>query len=175
MKDYTPLTLSYRNDDDRAYGLAGMIFTLGSLDALDSIQTVSIDNDGPMVTFTHPYYHCMAPTVSARAVWDMLNRNFYLTASMVVGNIMARAMVLDGDNVPSSLLNEIFDEIKAEGAESLSLEDDELNEIYGQILRQSRRLFGNPRLHEPLRRMSGLLSSRRHMSGIDIIEELQGL
>lgn len=173
--DYTPLTLAYRNDDDRAYGLAGMIFSLGSLDALDAIQDVSIDSDGPMVTFTNTYYHCMAPTASARAVWDAMQRNFYLTASMVVANVMARAMVLDRTMVPSGVLDEIYDEIKTEGESSLDLEEDEVKHLYDNILLQNRRLFGNPRLHEPLRRMSGLLALRRSMTGADIIDELQEL
>lgn len=173
--DYIPLTLAYRNDDDRAYGLAGMIFSLGNLDALDSIQEVSIDADGPMVTFTHPYYHCMSPTASARSVWEAMKRNFYLTASMVVANVMARSMVLDRANVPSTLLDDIYKEIKADGEDELSLEEDEISQLYDHILLQNRRLFGNPRLHEPLKHLSGILAIRRTMSASDIIEELQGL
>lgn len=175
MNDYKKLTLAYRNENDRAFGLAGMVFTLGNLDALDSVQGVTIDTDGPMVTFTHPYYHCMAPTASARAVWDVMKRNFYITASMVVGNVMARAMVLDGTQVPDSLLDEIFDQVKAEGEDTLMLDDDEIESLYGQILQQSRRLFGNPRLHSPLRQLSGILAGKRTLTGLELIDELQEL
>ena len=51
------LTLHYSNEDDRAYGLAGMAISLAALDAIDRISSVSLDAEGPMVTFSHSYYY----------------------------------------------------------------------------------------------------------------------
>lgn len=34
------LTLTYLNEDDRAYGLAGMAISLAALDALDRISSI---------------------------------------------------------------------------------------------------------------------------------------
>lgn len=37
------LTLEYSNEDDRAYGLAGMAISLAALDAIDRIAEVNLD------------------------------------------------------------------------------------------------------------------------------------
>ena len=50
------MTLTYLNEDDKAYGLAGMAISLAALDAIDRVAGVSLDSDGPMVTFSHQYY-----------------------------------------------------------------------------------------------------------------------
>ena len=60
--------LTYQNEDDRAYGLAGMAISLAALDALDNVVFVSLDSDGPMVHFTHSYYLCGSPVLSPKAV-----------------------------------------------------------------------------------------------------------
>ncbi len=43
------LTLKYQNEDDKAYGLAGMAIALAALDALDRVAGVSLDAHGPKV------------------------------------------------------------------------------------------------------------------------------
>lgn len=98
------LTLSYRNEDDRAYGLAGMAISLAALDAIDRVAAVSLDSDGPMVSFSHEYYFSGSPSVSPKATWSNLLHNFYITSAMVVSNVMARSMVRLGREVPDSIL-----------------------------------------------------------------------
>ena len=55
------LTLKYQNEDDKAYGLAGMAIALAALDALDRVAGVSLDSDGPMVTFSNEFYFSALP------------------------------------------------------------------------------------------------------------------
>ena len=47
-----PFNLTYLNEDDRAYGLAGMAISLAAFDAIDRVASVSLDSEGPMVNFT---------------------------------------------------------------------------------------------------------------------------
>ena len=49
------LTLKYQNEDDKAYGLAGMAIALAALDALDRVAGVSLDSDGPMGSISNEY------------------------------------------------------------------------------------------------------------------------
>ena len=64
------LTLAYLNEDDRAYGLAGMMISLASLRAIDRVAEVSLDSEGPMVEFSHEYYFPGSPSISPKSTWD---------------------------------------------------------------------------------------------------------
>jgi hypothetical protein len=60
------MTLQYKDEEDRAYGLAGMAISLAALDAIDNVTSVSIDTEGPMVTFSEEFYFSGSPTVSPK-------------------------------------------------------------------------------------------------------------
>lgn len=169
------LTLTYLNEDDRAYGLAGMAISLAALDAVDRIAYVSLDADGPMVTFSHEYYFTGSPSISPKATWNNLLHNFYITSAMVVSNVMARSFVRLGEEVPDSLMKDIYGEIKAEGEDTCALEDDEVDSLYRKTTTGMRRIFANPRLHPAIEEFARTLSRRRTLSGTEIYDELRAL
>ncbi len=166
------LTLNYSNEDDRAYGLAGMTVSLAALDAIDKIVEISIDADGPMVTFSQEYYYSLSPAVSPKMVWENLIRNYHITASMVVANIMARSLVRLGEETPKDVLDKIYSEIESEGLETCGLEKDEVEAFYNKIYMQNRRIFANPRLRPAITELARILSRRRSLSGLEIRDEL---
>lgn len=169
------LTLSYQNEDDRAYGLAGMAISLAALDALDSVTGVDMDSDGPMVSFAHSYYFCGSPSISPKATWHNLVNNFRITTSMVVANVMSRSMVRLGTNIPADILDTLRDNVCLEGEQTCSLEKDEARQFFDSALSYSRRIFQNPRLHPQIREFASTLSRRRSLSGLELIDELHRL
>lgn len=166
------LTLTYLNEDDRAYGLAGMVISLASLNAIDRVAGISIDADGPMVEFSHEYFFPGSPTISPKATWDNLVQNFHITTAMVISNVLARSVVRLKEETPSSLLNQIFEEVEKEGRDTCALEEDEIENLYNNALARSRRLFHNPRLHPAIDEFARLISRRRTLSGMEIRDEL---
>lgn len=166
------MTLSYSNEDDRAFGLAGMAVSLAGLDAIDSIVDISLDADGPMVNFSQEYYYSLSPAVSPKSVWENLIRNFHITASMVVGNVLARTLVRLHEDLPKDVEREIYSEIEAEGEETCGLEKDEVEAFYHRILMQHRRIFSNPRIHPAITELAGIISRRRRLSGLELREEM---
>lgn len=169
------LTLTYSNEDDRAYGLAGMTISLASLNAIDRVVEVSLDSDGPMVDFSHDYYFSISPVVSPKAVWDNLLRNYHITASMAVSNVLARSLVRLGEEVPRDVMQTIYNEIEAEGIETCGLEEDEVKSLYDRILMQNRRIFLNPRLRPAIAELARVISRRRRLSGVELREALDYL
>ncbi|MBD5371371.1 MAG: hypothetical protein HDR80_10175 [Bacteroides sp.] len=168
-----PLTLQYSNEDDRAYGLAGMSISLAVLDAIDRVVEVSIDTeDDPMIDFSQDYYFSASPAISPKAVWENLMRNYHLTASMVVSNLMARSLIRLGEDIPADIMDAAYREIEAEGRDTCGLEDDEIKRIYDKILMQNRRIFGNPRLRPAVSQLAQLISRRRRLSGSELRDEL---
>jgi len=167
--------LGYRNEDDRCYGLAGMAISLASLNALDSVASVSIDYAGPMVRFTGEYYYGGSPSVSPKAAWHHLIENYRLTSSLAVGNILARCLIRDGGTDPTDMLEDLLITMRAEGAEICQLEDDELDNLITNILSRSQRIFGNPRLMPALNDLAGIIRTQRELSGRSLAEEMHML
>lgn len=168
-----PFSLTYINEDDRAYGLAGMVISLASLDAIDRVAQICLDADGPMVEFSHAYYFSGSPSISPKSTWDNLVQNFHLTTSMVVSNILARSLVRLKEAAPGEIMAQIYDEVRKEGEETCSLEDDEIENLYNNALRRSQRLFSNPRLHSAIDEFARIISRRRSLSGMEILDELR--
>lgn len=165
--------LQYSNEDDRAYGLAGMAITMASLDALDRITEVFLDAEGPMVTFANNYYFSAAPSVSPKVVWENLMTNFQLTTSLVLSNVMARSLVRLGEDAGDDVYDEVRSLVREEGRDICSLDDEESDLVFEKMLRHSRRLFHNPRLHPAVKQLAGVISRRRRLSVIDLAEELE--
>lgn len=175
MKEEIMNSLKYRNEDDRAYGLAGMLYSLGTLDGLDTVAEVYLDSAGPMVTFSHSYYFSGSPSISPKATWENLVRNFHLTSVMAVSNVLARTLVRDHENPPQDILDELYEVISAEGREECSLEDDEIKNFYDRVHNYGLRLFGNPRVHPALRDLTSILARYRRLSGREVREQLEYL
>lgn len=169
------MTLHYINDDDRAYGLAGMAISLAALDALDRVASVSLDAEGPMVTFSHEYYFCGSPTISPKAAWNNMLSNFNLTSAMVLSNVMARSLVRMGNEVPDEIMDMLHTEIVNEGRETCSLDEDEVDVLYNRARTYLRRIFHNERLHPAIDELVRTLSVRRSLSGTEIADELHQL
>lgn len=167
--------LFYSNEDDRAYGLAGMAISMASLDALDRITEIFLDADGPMVSFSQSFYYPESPAVSPKVVWNNLISNLQLTTSLVLGNVMARSLVRMGAEADAGIYDEIRSLVREEGKDICSLEEEEADEIFDNVMRHSRRLFNNPRLQPAVRQLAGVISRRRRLSVIELAEELEML
>lgn len=169
------LSLQYSNEDDRAYGLAGMAISLAALNAFDRIAEVSLDGDDTMVEFSNEYYFSGSPSISPKSTWDNLVQNFHITASMVISNVMSRSMVRMHRDVPVEVLGTLHEEILREGRDSCGLEDDEIDALFNRTLNYSRRIFANPRLHPAIDEFARIISRRRTLSGNEIRDELRML
>lgn len=164
--------LQYTNEDDRAFGLAGMAISLASLDALDMITDLFLDAEGPMVTFSNSFYGVTSPALSPKAVWNNMLNNFHLTTSLVMANVMARSLVRLGEEPGEKVIDEIRGLVREEGSESCSLDSEEADILFNRVMRQSKQLFLNPRLHPAIKELAGVLTRRRRLSAIDLAEEL---
>lgn len=167
------LTFTYLNEDDRAYGLAGMAISIAALDAFDRVVEFSLDAEGPMVAFSHEYYFSGSPSISPKTTWNNLIQNFYITSSMVVSNILARTMVREKKPLPLQQLHLIRDEMVAEGEESCGLDPEEVEQMYSRALSRLRRVFDNPRVHPAVDELAHIFSRKRTLSGREIYDELR--
>jgi len=164
--------LTYRNEADRCYGLAGMAISLATLDAFDRVALATIDTTGPMVEFTGEFYYSGSPSVSPKATWERLMENYRLTSTLAIGNILARCIARDGGTDPTDMLAELIPTLRTEGKEVCQLEDDELDRFIENVLMHANRLFGNSRLRPLLTQLARNIRSQRTYSGRSLAEEL---
>lgn len=164
--------LAYINEDDRAYGLAGMAISLASLDALDRIDDVFLDADGPMVNFNHSYFVSFSPSVSPKSVWNKMLSNLHLTTSLVMSNVMARSIIKFGEEPGNDILDTLRNLVREEGMEMCSLDADEADLLFNRAMMQAKRLFMNPRLHPAVAELAEVITRRRRLTAMDIAEEL---
>lgn len=167
--------LQYESEDDRAYGLAGMGIALAAMDALNWVAELNLDADGPMVSFSHAFYFSNSPSVSPKAVWHRSVQNFKVTSMMVMANVMSRYYVRLSQQVPPEVLGYVRDTMTEEGAESCSLEADEVGQLFNITMRDCHRIFSNPRLTPRVTEFAGTLGRLRRMSALEVADELHRL
>lgn len=167
--------LRYSGEDDKAFGLAGMAISLASLDALDRIEEIFLDSEGPMVRFSHLYFHTLSPSLSPKAVWNNMVRNLHLTASLVVSNVMARTMVRLGEMANREVFNELRELVREEGRDACELDIEEADAMFDRVVRQSHQLFHNPRLHPAVKELAGVISRKRRLTMMELADELEML
>lgn len=167
--------LTYRSEEDRSYGLAGMAIALAGLDAINTVVRVSLDEDGPMVLFSNEFFWGTSQGASPKAHWHSLMRNFRITTSLVLANVLSRCLIREKGADPTQMLQALYPVIEEEGKEVCELEPDEVKRFYENVLMDSHRTFANPRLHPYVDRLVQVISTRRTLSGREIAEELHAL
>lgn len=166
-------SIQYSNDDDRAYGLAGMAISLAALDALDKVASISLDANDTMVTFSQEYYYSLSPGISPKVSWNNLIGNYNITAAMALSNVMSRWLVRRGEEVPREIMDMLYEAISEEGRDTCSLDDDETLSLYNRVDSYMRRIFRNERLHPAINEFVRILSLQRTLSGSEIADELR--
>ena len=169
------MQLTYIDEDDRAAGLAGMMISLATMDALDSLVSASLDAEGRMLRFGDSYYLGMSPAVSPKAVWETTMRNLHVTASLVLANIMSRSLLKGRGEIPEPIKREIYAAVEAEGSDACGLEKDEIRTFFDRTYLQQRRIFGNPQLRPAIQSLCGVLKERRDFTAAEIHDLLSNL
>lgn len=171
------IKLTYHNENDKAYGLAGMALSIAALDSSDLITGISIDaeDDSLMVEFSQQYYFGCFPSGTPKTIWQNTLRNFQVTSAMTLANIYARSLVRLQTNIPAKLLEKVHSTIIDEGINTCCLDEDEAEDIYQRMLSYNRRIFGNPRLKPAITAFADIISRRRSLTCNEIEEELRQL
>ena len=89
--------LKYRDNRDKTYGLTGMAIALVMADGEDMLMQVSLDAPaGEGITFTPDFYFQGNPRYSAKLAWNQMLKQLSLVTGMMIGNVMCRSYLIDG-------------------------------------------------------------------------------
>jgi len=168
--------LSYKDDNDKCYGATGMAIGVIVLRGHGKLTGISVDAaPGSMMEFTDDFYFTGNQGMMATASWHMLLENFNVMAAMMVSNVLCRNMVANRRMPDDDVMKRLRDIIVEEGVESCSLEPEEAARLYDNNYKRFRRIFSNSGVHAVAREFMDILQRKRHLSRIEIVEELRAL
>lgn len=170
------MQLSYKDDNDRCYGAAGMAIGLVVFDGEDMIAGMSVDAPAhAMMEMTGDFFFNGNPALSAKSVWNRMLRNFNLMTAMIIGNTMCRRVVYEGGAMDSALRRLLLDTVLDEGASACSLERDEAENLFNKDYSYLQRVFAHRGVCSLAHEFARTIASERSMSRADILEALRGL
>lgn len=170
------VTLKYKDERDRAYGLGGMIVCMNAMESEKFIDYVCLDGEPDHgMAFTPDFFHISNQRLSAKAVWNESLNHFQLLTGLMVSNLLSRAMFRSHEGINREIIDLLLTHVSEEGRELCSLEDDEIRNLYNKTLNYFHRLFGSPEVDEVVRRFVELITERRRMEGEEVIAVLRPL
>lgn len=158
------VTLKYKDEKDRAYGLGGMTVCMVMLDNEDFIESVDLDAPADKgIVFSPDFYYADNQNVSAKAVWRKKNSQFETVAGMLVSNLLSRALVREQDEISRELSDLLLAHLKEEGKETCSLDEDEVKDIFYKTYSFFHRVFSHQQVGLLLNEFVGTLIKQRRM------------
>jgi len=113
------VTLKYKDEKDRAYGLGGMTVCMLLMDNEGFIDSVNLDAPADCgMVFSPDFYYVDNPNLSAKAVWRKKSTQFETVAGMLISNLLARALVREQSEISRELSDLLLSNLKDEGREA---------------------------------------------------------
>lgn len=169
--------LAYKDDGDRALGLAGMAMALYINDAEGALVALDLDSERGQGVVLGPEFHFAAnPRYSAKLAWQQTLAEFKTLTAMAVGNAMCRRYVGQGTGLTQAEIQYLIDFASQQGGEMCALEPDECRRAYVDIMQAMHRVFSYGAARSVASQLSNALLEHRRLSGaecLDIMRTLQ--
>lgn len=169
-------SLKYTDENDKCYGVTGMAIGIVALDSEELLDSLSLDADsGESVKFTSEYYFSGNPRMSAKIAWNEILRHFQLSTAMMISNLMCRHYVCRHTVITDDLRKAMLEIASAEGRDTCSLDDDEINDMFVKSYNYLHRLFNHNGVQAVAVDFARKLSARRTLTRAEVIDELRAL
>lgn len=166
-------SLKYSDERDRAFGVAGMAVAVCLNGNVGYCVSVSLEAPhGAEVAFSTDYFYRAVggPRVSARKLWEAAVEDYTSAQSMVLANVLCRAMVENRALPSPALVAEARKELIGDSAEQCYLSEDEFSGLFDQELSRLRRVFSYPQVADMAREFADSLISRRTLGRDDLLQ-----
>lgn len=174
MSNKSPL--QYTDETDRAYGVAGMAIAMVLWDGEHYLASVSIDKPvGESIEFTPAFGFSGNPRLTASLAWRELLKQYELSSAMIMGNAMCRSYVRASSPLASDVAAALRAIVVAEGKDTCSLDEDEIDMVYRKIHRYLDRAFSHAGVSSLAHDMANALTHRRRLSASEVFEILSAL
>lgn len=169
-------TLGYSNENDKAYGIAGMTVTLVALDGEEYLAGISLDAPaGETMLMSTAYGLKGNPRMSAKILWDQAVRELRLTTSMALGNLVCRRYLVDGTRVKRAETDVLRSAVRTEALDHCELDSDEADNLFDNCLSYVDRLFRHAGVQQVTHSFADHVLERRTMTASEAFELLAQL
>lgn len=170
------LGLKYINDDDKCYGITGMVVAMMVWDNEELFTSVTLDSpDNENIAFHHDFYFTGNPRISPKYTWNKLVEHYKMMMQMMVANILCRHFVLHQTAVNPQLKKLIYRHIENEGCENCSLEKDEIKELFDNCYDSLHRIFSHSGVQQIVKDFADNLKQQRTFTQAEALQHLQAL
>jgi hypothetical protein len=168
--------MKYRSEDDKCYGVAGMVIGLSIFDADSLFTGVSMDGDGlDCIQFTPDFFFSGNPRIPAKDSWQCIYSHYQISMGLVIANTMCRKMVLDRGQVDRKMRKALLDAASEEGKELCQLDEDEVEQIFDKSFSYLVRVFSNPNIRNAIKAFAEELKTRRNLTNYEVEDLLHYL
>ena len=115
------------------------------------------------------------PRYSAKLAWNQMLKQLSLVTGMMIGNVMCRSYLIDGQRLPDKVVDELREIVRGEGSELCSLENDEIDNLFRRNFNYFDRLFTHRTVASIAHAFASELESRRTFSAQEVLDHLRDL
>lgn len=164
----------YIDEDDKCYGLTGMVISMNVFDSSEMLREITLDSDkSESISFTPDFFFNSNPRYSARIAWNEMLKQYQLFTGLVLGNILCRYNVKRKQRLTPSLLSEIKKLVEEEGRDVCQLDEDEIEVVFTKTYNYLSDIYDSYQIKTLSDRFVSVIKRRRTMSGNEVLEELQ--
>lgn len=169
-------TIKYVDDDDKCYGVAGMIIALTIKNKEYHIESVSVDRpDIDSISFYPDYDYTVNQRLSAKSAWRTSVEHFEIACSVLIANILCRDLIYRRNGGDNGKLQAVFELISQEGIEIYQLERDECKYLFNTNYHQLIRAFSHPAVAEIVVTLYSILKDKRTIYRSELLDVLSEL
>lgn len=168
--------LQYKNERDKAYGLAGMAVGIRALDGEEYIAYIDLDADtAESFRFTPEFSFHGNPRMSAKIVWQQTLNDLRLIGTAIVANLECRRRLLDHGMPAQDEYAACRDALRLDAKNHLDLDDDEIDALFESCRNYAVRLFRHQGVCDLTHSFAARIIERRKLSGAEAVELLAAL
>lgn len=166
--------MKYRNEEDKCYGIAGMVIGISIWNGEDLLYKIDLDDEqSGYLTFTPDYYFQGNPAVSPVEAWHHTLKRYQMTVGMSIANMMCRTLK-SGSLDYAKAKKVVFKTVADEGKRACQLEDDEIRKIFQETYTYLEQAFRNDSIRVIARRFAERLQADRRLDNY-AVKELLGM
>ena len=168
--------LSYTDETDKAYGMAGSTISLVAADGEHYLAALDMDAEpAEAISLVSGFGMKANPRMSAKVIWTQAVKELRVFILMAIGNVVCRAYLrshraLNSDE--EALLRSV---VADEAARHCELDSDEAAELFDSNLMFVDRLFNHRSIGPVVSSFASTIATRRHLSGAEAVEILASL
>jgi hypothetical protein len=163
--------IKYRNDNDKAYGVAGMALGLAVFDVSALSRGIDMDAVGfECLQFAPDFFFEGNPLMSAKDSWKHTYSHFQVIMGLSIANAMCRKMLLDHGSIDRKMRLLLLEAACNEGMLACQLEKEEVERLFDKYYSHLLSVFSNREIAQAVSEFATIIRQERTITRQDMEE-----